>query len=189
MSDQKSYEKNVLTKFIREFDSVITQSKQEIKGRLPEAIFVDYFLPFFASDKPLPNNDTYITNWLKVAGSEYLEVDILDNGGKVLFTVPAMASTNVFNPYRAEGAMSFSDIVAMAKQFEVQSPVASENYIDSALTDKFKQMYQKKHLLSDKETVWLGIFARYSGKLHNYANTASPTNKASSNISDDEMEF
>ena len=187
MSDQKSYEKNVLTKFIREFYSVITQSKQEIKGRLPEAIFVDYFLPFFASEKPLPNNDTYITNWLKVAGSEYLEVDILDNSGKVLFTVPAMASTNVFNPHRAEGAMSFSDIVAMAKQFEVQSPVASENYIDSALTDKFKQMYQKKHLLSDKETIWLGIFARYSSKLNTLSNSNSKT--PTTNISDDEMEF
>lgn len=68
---------------------------------LPEFVFKEYFLEFFRSYHKLTKHDKdnapLYAKWLELAGSEYGEVDIVDNEGNVLYTTPGLLARPKIN--------------------------------------------------------------------------------------------
>lgn len=66
----------------------------------PEAIFKDHFLPYFAGQVVPNDKDNRAAQWIGIAGNPTREVDLVDNSGKVVLTVPSLFDTHALNPLR-----------------------------------------------------------------------------------------
>lgn len=79
------------------FDALVSNVPN---AKLPETIFKEYFLPYFAG-KVIPNErDDRAAQWIGIAGNPTREVDLIDNSGKVVLTVPSLFDTHSLNPLR-----------------------------------------------------------------------------------------
>lgn len=150
--------------------------------KLPESIFRDYFLPFFAaelneeSDKRLR-----LEKWLSVAGNSFHEVIIFEDTTKrVLFKVPAIWDRSVM--YQGERRVPLGHIMRSAEQYAMQSPIAGMNF----MLDHFEAFK-----LTDKESEhrveflrrWNEIFTRYGRK---QLKAAAPAASAQGTTDDDD---
>ena len=67
------------------------------RNKVPESIFVNYFLPRFINLNNINGVDprNHIVEWISIAGSPMAEVSVVsDSTGEELFVVPAYLSTN-----------------------------------------------------------------------------------------------
>jgi hypothetical protein len=55
-----------------------------------EIIFKEYFLDFFFNIGKIEINQVLIYKWLELSGGPFREVDIIDNNGAYIMTVPAL---------------------------------------------------------------------------------------------------
>lgn len=148
----------------------VVEGSKEYVGRLPESIFVQYFLPYFRekieekdlTPEKLAYRNKVLEDWISVAGTTANEVNIINNVGQTLFTVPALTNTKVISPIRKDGAVSFETIANMAERLRVMSPAQSVDYQHSRLHDKLKDMSTGTHKFKEYEKIWLDIFNRYS---------------------------
>lgn len=62
-----------------------------------ESIFIRDFLPLFAGDK-MDNRGDMLKMWFIIAGTAFSPVDIVDNAGNKVGTVPAIMDTAPINP-------------------------------------------------------------------------------------------
>lgn len=138
---------------------------QPPRGRLPEDIFVNYFLPYFTNrEAGYPNEEKLVNDWISVAGGPYNEVDILDGVGKPIFTVPSLMNTSSFNPQN-ESNIKYADLVATAEAFRVMSDVHANNFLEEALTVKFREVFKPTDKIFSSEQRWFAIFKRYPENL------------------------
>lgn len=175
----------------------VLEGGEDYKGRLPEEIFVNYFLPYFkeplndkskVSEEILKRRDKMLREWIAIAGSLFSEVDIIDVAGKVLFTVPALNNTNVINPIRSEGAPSFETIANMAERLQMLSPAKSVNYQNERLQDKLEDMSKGRHKFTEIEKRWISIFERYPDTKSNSSNSSgNKTSSPNDDLSDDDF--
>ena len=141
------------------------QAVTPIRGRLPEDIFVGYFLPYFVNRQAgYPNEEKIVQDWISVAGGPYNEVDILDAGGKPAFTVPSLMNTSSFNPQN-ESEIKYADLVATAEAYRVMSDVHANNFLQEALTVKFREVFSPTDKIFTAEQRWFAIFKRYPESL------------------------
>lgn len=141
------------------------QAISPIRGRLPEDIFVNYFLPYFVNRQSgYPNEEKIVSDWISVAGGPYNEVDILDAGGKPIFTVPSLMNTTSFNPQN-ESAIKYADLVATAEAYRVMSDVHANNFLQEALTVKFREVFAPTDKIFSSEQRWFAIFKLYPESL------------------------
>lgn len=74
-----------------------------VTAQFPEALFLQHFFPFFIGDVP-PTNLINNTTWIdKVAGDSRNPVEIINEKGEVLFTVPPMFDTSVLDQAQSGG--------------------------------------------------------------------------------------
>ena len=73
------------------------------RAQFPEALFVQWFIPLWAGEiEPSEMMNTY--TWInKVAGDERTPVDIVDEHGEVLFTVPPLLDTSILEKIKPGG--------------------------------------------------------------------------------------
>ena len=145
---------------VRSIHAEISKPDYLVRGRLPETIFVRDFLPTFAAKKGTPNQDEVIAVWFCISDGPLRPVDILDNAGNVLYTVPPVQNTRIFNPLN-DSDIRFKDVVATAKQVSMMSPVAGDNVITGAVDAKFNAMFDPARMRTDDEKTWDSIFQRY----------------------------
>lgn len=130
------------------------------RARLPEKIFVEYFLPFFAGAVQASTEFPFIAQWISVAGSAVSEVDIIDYEGNVLFSVPAVMNTSFIRPERGE--RPYNNI---RKEYEMRqaNPAAMPNrFLTSTMDARLMESIDAeafKHLETDR---WRAIFERYN---------------------------
>lgn len=74
------------------FEQIVDQVES---NQLPEKLFVDNFLPVFSGKVKMEDNNQAIVAWIAIAGSPVASVDIIDSSGKVLFTVPPIAKSDI----------------------------------------------------------------------------------------------
>jgi len=127
--------------------------------RLQERIFVNVFLPLFAGDENRIYNATFET-WISFAGSAYTNVDVIDVGGNVLFTVPPLFDRAVINPVN-EFNTSIAHVVTTAGQYARIHPKQGSRYLDSELTRRATIMKIPANILKNLE-IWNSIFKRYN---------------------------
>ena len=178
------------------YQSVVVDSRVDYTGRLPEALFKEYFLPIFKqspeeiaklSPEDTKNRERLLSDWVKVAGGHYNEVDIIDDAGNVLFSVPALLRTAVINPKKDDRHPGFSAIIAHANLLEHQSPTRSLDFQKKEFTKKAVSIYDKSGVYKEEEQRWLDIFNRYKSEASTKSDSTSTT--ASSAEFDDELVY
>ena len=138
-------------------DLVVSQPK----GKLSEEVFVQYFLPFFSGKSP-EGSDKKMGEWIGVAGNATAEVDIVDQRGEVLFTVPSMMNSNALDISNRKVGDTIGEMVSNYKLREAHIPVTGQNYINHVSAEKVERMVHRENLpLSQTEQRWMSIFDRY----------------------------
>lgn len=127
--------------------------------KLPEHIFTSYFLPYFAGQVQV---DKHVADWISVAGAPSQQVNIIDNAGNVLFTVPALLNTAHIQRLRPEGSLPFVSIIAMANALGTQSPARAEELFINTMLERYRQVHNSDYKPTDIEMRWIEIFTRYN---------------------------
>lgn len=159
-------------------------------NKLPERLFTRNFLPFFCGERdPVKEPDFYVL-WISIAGSPMSEVQIIDDNGNPLFTVPALNDTSIIKPDRnTSGSINFSQIITMAKMYGNMTPVAGQNVLMSGLGEKYKELQSKSEVFDSNTERWYQILLRY-GKVEKLINTTTGTaSEKPGALSDDDFEF
>ena len=121
------------------------------KGRIPEYIFVQYFLPYFIKREKL--TDKVVNEWVSIAGGITRAVDILSKTNEVLYTVPPLIDPDKVS-VTEEGGVSIYDMLATAEVMNERIPFSGK-----CIIDKTKE---KVHTdARDHESVWKDIYIRY----------------------------
>jgi len=129
-------------------------------NQLPESIFVDKFLPFFAGKVHDDRSMNITTHWVAVAGSPMNPVDVTDNStGKVLYTVPSLMSTDFLRTSENLRGRKFSEIFVNARNQANRLPVLGERVLGAQSADKLSKMKVEPEK-TDKDR-WNQIFNRY----------------------------
>lgn len=133
------------------------------RNKLLEPLFRQYFLPFFTNSVvPSPDNSAY-AYWVGVAGSPTSEVDVIDESGKILFTVPALLNTNSLEVLQSRHrGPSVKDLyLEYAQMSQGLAPVAT-NAWNRGLYDKMQDIITSDNpsYQSDREK-WKKIYDYY----------------------------
>lgn len=150
---------------ILEIQEQLSSIEPEMMPRLPEDIFVNWFLPLFAGEVTEPNDKRQrLVQWLEVAGNPFKEVRIIlpSNHSHVLFHVPPLYDRSVVKPH-VEGRHTLGHIMRSAEQYSGISPQAGRNYLAKQFLhfDMFADI--DEHRLEFAER-WNAIMARYDRK-------------------------
>lgn len=140
------------------FNSLIVEKTNSV---LPENIFRDYFLPFFAGIRPFERNSPVISEWISIAGTPMSEVDIIDGAGRVLYTVPSLFDTDFLSIARRDPGDSIADIY---QQYDLRSnnlPQVANNYLNKALNTKLSKIKLTSNRANENLNRWNTILTRY----------------------------
>lgn len=105
-------------------------SPDENKQKFPLQLFNDYFAPYFFGQKPLPNDSDIFAAWVGIAGSPMASVDVMNNDGKVEFTVPPLYNTDVIS------FLKQNDISSMMNEYQLHSnslPSVAMKFVENKL--------------------------------------------------------
>lgn len=128
-----------------------------IINKIPESIFVNYFLGCFIGKVHNPN---WVIEWISISGSPMAEVDVInDNTGEVLFRVPGLLHTNNLFLNREDGAIS--DIFVRYNQLNNNIPSSGLKFLLEALNSKNNEFLSNLNL-TDVSNRWSAIFNRYN---------------------------
>ncbi len=123
----------------------------------PEYLFKSTWLPFFAGlTDEISGKKATISDWLDVAGTAYNEVDIVDQDGKVLFTVPPLLrDTPLMEKRHPNDTMR----EAMAEYINYASlhPKMGKAYLEKVISSKIPRKPADVRYIRR----WNDIFVRY----------------------------
>lgn len=125
-------------------------------ARIPESIFVNYFLPGFLGT---PVNSKWVLDWISVAGSPMSEVAVVsDTSQEILFVVPGILYTNNLLIEKHDGDLG--DIFTRYEQLSMNGQGNGFSFLVSALHSKNDIMLSNNSLkaVNDK---WAIILQRY----------------------------
>lgn len=156
--DPAEFVRQRMAEEIADISSAVSKVTDEVRARLPERHFREIYLPMFAGDKVLPY-DVDLNHWVNFAGNPYREVDIIDEAGKVLFTVPPILDRNAVNPI-SQSRQSISHVIQTAQQYSRIHPHKGMAHLNAELTERALIMKVPANVLQDLET-WNTIFKRF----------------------------
>lgn len=164
MSDQEydplEFVKGQLNDEITRIAADVEKATAAVRARLPERHFREIYLPMFAGDEKNPYN-VDLNHWVGFAGNPYREVDIIDEHGQVLFTVPPVLDREAVNPVNPEQTRtSVSHVIATAQQYGRIHPSQGVAFLDTELTGRALLMKVPPNVAKDLQT-WNMIFTRY----------------------------
>lgn len=171
--------KNLGMTEMKKADDSITEAlavlnPSEDRASIPEQVFVTYYLPYFSGNMPeqVAKNEKLIhdlvSHWVAVAGGPHMEMDVVGDDGKVLFTVPAIFSTEKLKTIGLTGR-GLLDTSAEFAQRRGQSPVAASIWWTKKLAERAAQILPvgwdapETAQFSDNPR-WQEIFNRYKVK-------------------------
>jgi len=125
------------------------------KNKLPENVFVEYFLDFF-KDPNKDLNSPILQQWLSIAGGPYNEVDILDHKGNIIYSVPS-----VYVETSIESDINNKDFQSIADEYNLKSnrlKSEADAFLSQALRGADDMVVFKT---DENRKRWAMIFARY----------------------------
>ncbi len=138
----------------------LVENTLETMSRLPEEIFVRYFLPFFSGQLDVNYKPEILTQWIAIAGSPMAEVAIINPLGEVLYTVPGIFDTSFINLTRATKSISFKQLVQQAALLSSNIPVVGDRFLAQGLAQKYEEFAEPVENTSARAR-WIEIFKRY----------------------------
>lgn len=152
------------------------------RAQFPEALFVQWFIPLWAGEiEPSEMMNTY--TWInKVAGDERTPVDIVDEQGEVLFTVPPLLDTSILEKIKP-GGLTMSMIERQYERTKEIDAMGSQHF----LTSRLEMMHIKEkpsQEVFDNTRVWDMIFIRYGrgDKIIKIVNLENDPNKEAAGV-------
>lgn len=147
-------------------------------NRIPESLFMNYFLPCFTGNQP--NNPNWVVEWISVAGTPMAEVTVFDDATRQdLFNVPGILHTN--NLFTAATQGGLSNVFSRFEQINSNLPSSGMAYLFGALGEKNAEILQHNNLDAVKER-WRAILQRYN--LLPTHTAAAPTENAVGGLND-----
>jgi len=141
----------------------------DLVNRIPESLFVNYFLPYFTGERH--DNPNWVLEWISVAGSPMSEVVVFDDGTKEdLYVVPSLFNTKKLIFTR--GTETFKNIFMHFNRLNANIPGIGFNFLNEMLEKKTGEIEQ---LVDHTESIkqWSYILARYGYK---QVNNVEPDN-------------
>ena len=166
--------------------SIIDERKQ-----LPEHLFVSNFLPVFSGAISIDKVPDFMSVWVSITGSPGSGLDIIDNSGKVLFTVPPIFDSTFIDPNRKDGSMNFAEIIHFAKMHNGISPHLERSVFVSNIQKKLDAMQKNSPTFAKNINLWIDIFKRYKVgefKIDNLKAENISNSVKVSNVTDDDFE-
>ena len=145
-------------------------SPDVVRGKLPESIFVEQFLPRFIGEIPISATDLTFKFWLSISGGPGNPVDILDTEGNVLFTVPPLLDTSMLDI--EGGEISLAAMLSQYDAYASRGLYEGDRYLQSVLGNRIQESIQNGEL--DNVNSWASILTRY-GKLEQMNNNVTTT--------------
>lgn len=129
------------------------------RSSFPETLFVEHFLPLFAGEVE-PTSHVNYTTWVeKVAGGVSSPVDITNEKGDVIYTVPAMFSDTVLEQTKP-GAQAMTHIERQYSRLKEFDAAGSQRYLAKMLAGMHIKEKPTQEVY-DNMRVWNDIFKRY----------------------------
>lgn len=148
------------------------------RGRLPERIFRETFLPWATGAVEETPEYPYSSEWIKIAGSPTAEVEVfLESTNEIVFIVPAMWDTSGLGKL---GINEIRMIVLDAKHLETTNPGLANRRIAQNLLQHAANL--RSSYRTDAIEKWNTIL-NYYGLAQSSVTAANPTAQA-----DDEFE-
>lgn len=148
------------------------------RGRLPERIFRETFLPWAIGAVEETPERPYSSEWIKIAGSPTAEVEVfLESTNEIVFIVPAMWDTSGLGKL---GVAEIRKIVLDAKNLETTSPAIASRRISQNLLQHAANL--RSSYRTDAIDKWNTILSYY-GLAQSSVTAANATAQA-----DDEFE-
>lgn len=171
---------------INKITTALQSAEQDVRARLPERHFREIYLPMFAGDEKLLY-DINLGHWVNFAGNPYRGVDIIDEKGNVLFTVPPVFDRDTINPTTANRRTLF-EVMETAQQYANIHPHQGLKYLDSELTGRALIMKVPANVAKDLDT-WNMIFQRYGRPPLAKVSKKDSDKKESTAAPDDDFDF
>ena len=149
--------KTTISKQTQDIHNALVEHHERV--HIPEDVFVNYFLPHFVNKIPIASQPAIIAEWIAIAGTPMSEVDVIDHGGTVLFTVPSLFDTSIINVSDRKAGDSIADISA---EFDLRNnniPVVAQTFLRTQLQRKLAIVDQKVNNKAQQQ--WHHIFERY----------------------------
>ena len=138
MTKQEKTDNNLSSMIYEDYKNREDNLKQLFKGysnnnQMPEEVFVEKFLPYFAGYFNNQANEL-VVNWWAVAGNLFKEVDLIDSLGNVLKVVPPLIDRNVLSsePVNKAGILPIDAVIDNIRNTGTNLPVvaASKEYAE-----------------------------------------------------------
>lgn len=141
----------------------------EGRATIDEDKFVHIFLPFFAGEENIYN--VGLGNWITVAnnggelaGGQFREVDVIDETGKVLFTVPPIYDRSAIKPVKLSDKISLAQLMEHADKLGSIKPKLKTSFNNQIFEALLKKMKEGNNNAREYLIRWNEIFTRYGRK-------------------------
>ena len=142
------------------FNELVEKPSKKLT-KLPENIFVYYFLPYFCGEKIIDKNSDIISKWIAIAGNPNKEVDIIDDEGNVVITIPALVDSSFIDFKNLNKGQPIKNIIANYELHKNQLPVVGENYLRNTMDSRIESLTRNSNIQIENELRWINIFTRY----------------------------
>ncbi len=142
------------------YDSIVGKQDRRV---IPEDLFVNEFLPYFSGQKSFSEGNNVLGNWVTVAGTPFAEVNVIDQSGNTVVTVPGLTTTLQHKLAERSGT-PLHDIVVQAEVVGSQQQVLGNRYLNNKLDEKQREIIgtvMPEALVSVKSQ-WDDIFKHYN---------------------------
>lgn len=154
---------------------VLEKVTQERKRTVYESDFKELFLPFFRGQYVDDKEKTseLLQAWVRVAGSVFDEVELLDEGGDVIAVVPSIYGRDT-RPIKYRDGRSWNQAHHRKDNLsQIDPSVAGSNFVKDAAVvlgvDLIDEQESKKH--AEK---WVAFLAPYGGSLKKKSTVVAP---------------
>ncbi len=136
------------------FDGLLNNSSV---NKIPESLFVNYFLPCFIGTRQEPN---WVMEWISIAGSPMSEIAVFKDGtNQILYYVPSLLNTNNLFLNKQEGDLG--DIFNRYEQINNNIPIQGLNFLIEALNSKNAELLNKLNF-TEVNKRWIEILQGYN---------------------------
>ena len=187
MSDQKNTTE-VNENLKKVYDELVTKPKSNISV-LPEAIFVQEFLPYFCGEKNFDDNVNILPTWIGIAGSPMNEVRIIDKNNKPLFNIPAIQGNPIKDVLNKNNGQRFLSVVAGYELRRNVTPQHGENFLNEALEKRIEALNLQNQSSNEDEQRWREILIHYGKAPSPGEELPKQQPLKSDKLADDEIEY
>lgn len=133
--------------------------------KIQEAPFLKFFLPAFAG--LVKTKHDVNAEWLRISGTPWAEVDVVNDRGDVVAVVPAMLPSRIFNPALASKARINSELAKLGNLQRI-NPNKTQNAYQAVFEETLHDTIDINEI--EKKNRMLGaLFQHYAKYLAEYA--------------------